>query len=165
MHCFVHWLAGAGQYNNEYLIITRPISNSIGATGLYRITQPMLATLGIQGAPADQFQLWRNGVEVPIYTSVPAGTLGAADYIEFWGFMNDGKPDTKLYSNPTFQMSDQLSLTTDTAAFFLTVNPAGGNQRTTAAVNNVAGNILPPEPYFMSEEKLPLAGEWRTCWK
>lgn len=147
-------LLARAQYNNEWIDYNKTYFKfKVGATGLYRITQPMLATLGIQGTPADQFQLWRNGVEVPIYTSVAAGTLSAGDYIEFWGFMNDGKPDTKLYSNPTFQMSDQLSLTTDTAAFFLTVNPAGGNQRTTSAVNNVAGNVLPPDPYFMYKKR------------
>src|SRR6185295_15871883 len=110
-------LLAQAQYNNEWIDYNKTYFKfKVGATGLYRITQPMLASVGIQGAPADQFQLWRNGVEVPIYTSIPTGTFGGADYIEFWGLMNDGKSDTKLYSNPTFQMSDHLSLFTDTAA-------------------------------------------------
>ena len=64
--------------------------------------------------------------------------------------MNDGKKDTKLYRNPDYQLSDHWSLETDTAAYFLTVNPSGGNLRYTDAPNNVAGTTLPPEPYFMN---------------
>ena len=63
--------------------------------------------------------------------------------------MNDGKPDLKLYKNPANQPGDAWSLQTDTAAFFLTVNPAGGNLRLNDDANNVAGNVLPPDPYFM----------------
>ncbi len=44
------------------------------------------------------------------------------------------------------------SFQTDTAAFFLTINPAGGNLRMLNAVNNVAGNVLPPDPYFIYTE-------------
>ena len=60
---------------------------------MYRISQTVLASIGIGSTPAEQFQLWRNGREVPIYTSVPSGTLSGSDFIEFWGEKNDGKPD------------------------------------------------------------------------
>jgi hypothetical protein len=33
--------------------------------------------------------------------------------------------------------------------FFLTVNPAGNNSRLINTSNNVAGNTIPAEPYFM----------------
>ena len=75
------------------------------------------------------FQLWRNGEQVRIYTSVSSGTLGASDFIEFWGFMNDGKKDNSLYIKPEYQPSDRYSMETDTASFFLTVNTSGGNLR------------------------------------
>ena len=35
-------------------------------------------------------------------------------------------------------------------AYFLTVNPSGNNLRFMNAANNVAGNTLPPKPYFMN---------------
>src|SRR6185369_15239278 len=133
-------LLAKAQYNNEWIDYNKTYYKfKVGSTNLYRITQPMLNSVGIGNVPADQFQLWRNGQQVAIFTSVASGAMGAGDYIEFWGEMNDGKPDTKLYSNPSFQISDQLSLETDTAAFFLTVNPAGGNLRVVNDANNVAG--------------------------
>jgi len=147
-------LLAKAQYNNEWIDYNKTYYKfKVGSTNIYRITQPMLNSVGIGNVPADQFQLWRNGQQVPIYTTVASGPFGAADYIEFWGEMNDGKPDTKLYSNPTFQLSDQLSLETDTAAFFLTVNPAGGNLRVVNDANNVAGNVLPAEQYFMHKRR------------
>ena len=87
-----------------------------------------------------------------LYTSVSSGPLGGADFIEFWGEKNDGRPDSTLYRDPSYILSNKHSFQTDTAAFFLTVNPAGGNLRMQETVNNVAGNILPPEPYFMFTE-------------
>ena len=138
------------QYNNEWIDYNKTYYKfKVGATGLYRINSAVLQTNGLGSIPAQDFQLWRNGAEVPMYTSVPSGLLGAADYLEFYGEMNDGKPDLKLYKNPANQPGDAWSLQTDTAAFFLTVNPAGGNLRLNDDANNVAGNVLPPDPYFM----------------
>ncbi|HJS56291.1 MAG TPA: C25 family cysteine peptidase, partial [Chitinophagaceae bacterium] len=124
----------------------------VGKTGLYRISQLTLSSVGIGNIPAEQYQLWRNGRQIPLYTSIPSGPLGSGDFIEFWGEKNDGRPDSSLYRDTSFILSDKYSFQTDTAAFFLTVNPAGGNLRMEDAMNNVAGNILPPEPYFMFTE-------------
>jgi hypothetical protein len=63
--------------------------------------------------------------------------------------MNDGKPDKDLYRNADYQLNDKWSLESDTAVYFLTINTSGNNLRLTPAANNVAGNMLPPEPYFM----------------
>jgi hypothetical protein len=140
------------QYNNEWIDYSKTYYKfKVGKTGLYRITQQTLANSLLGNTPAEQFQLWRNGVEVPIYTSVVSGVIPGNGYIEFWGEKNDGKPDKALYKNPANQLSDALSLETDTAAYFLTVNTAGNNLRIIDAANNVAGNILPPETSFMYE--------------
>ncbi len=137
-------------YNNEWIDYNKTYYKfKVGATGLYRISQSVLSGVGLGSVPAEQFQLWRNGQQVSIYTSIPSGSFGASDYIEFFGEMNDGKPDNALYRNPDYQLNDKWSLQTDTAAFFLTVNPAGGNLRLESTVNNIAGNTLAPEPYFM----------------
>lgn len=137
-------------YNNEWIDYNKTYYKfKVGATGLYRISQSVLAGAGLGSVPAEQFQLWRNGQQIPIYTSVASGALGSSDYIEFWGEMNDGKPDNALYRNPDYQLNDKWSLQTDTAAFFLTANPSGGNFHFENTVNNVAGNTLAPEPYFM----------------
>jgi hypothetical protein len=56
-------------------------------TGLLLLTFLPLAFLSEQ---AQNFQIWRNGKQVPLFTSVATGTLGATGYIEFWGEKNDG---------------------------------------------------------------------------
>ncbi|MBG9376987.1 hypothetical protein I5907_12150 [Panacibacter sp. DH6] len=141
------------QYNNEWIDYSKTYYKfKVGKTGLYRISQQTLSANLLGNVPAEQFQLWRNGKQVPIYTSVLTGVLPATGYIEFWGERNDGKPDKALYKNPSNQLSDVLSLETDTAVYFLTVNAAtGSNLRIVNAVNNVAGNTLAPEPYLLYE--------------
>ncbi|HNO98816.1 MAG TPA: C25 family cysteine peptidase, partial [Ferruginibacter sp.] len=141
---------GFSQLNNSWIDYNKTYYKfRLAKDTLTRISQPVLAAAGLGNVPAEQFQLWRNGQQVRIYTSVPTGILGASDYIEFWGEMNDGKPDKALYRNPDYQLSERYSLETDTVSYFLTVNPSGGNLRYTAAVNNTAGNVLPADPYFM----------------
>ena len=137
-------------YNNEWIDHSKTYYKfKVGKTGVYRIPQATLAAAGLASASAEHFQLWRNGVEVPIYTSVAAGPFSASDFIEFWGVMNDGKPDRALYRDPNFQLNNKWSLQTDTASYFLTVNSTGANKRLVNTTNNVAGNTLPAEPYFM----------------
>ena len=53
----------------------------------------------------------------------------------------------QLYKYDSLQMSDKLSMLTDTAAYFLTVN-SGINKRFTTISNDVAGNVLAPETGF-----------------
>lgn len=140
----------AQSYNNEWIDYSKAYYKfQIPRTAIYHITQSTLASLGLQNVPVEQFQLWRNGLEETIYTSVPTGPLPAGGFIEFWGKQNDGKPDKALYKNPANQLDDTYSLETDTATYFLTVNPIGGNKRFVNAINNVSGNTLPPDPYFM----------------
>src|SRR5258708_40024571 len=106
--------AGAQVYNNEWINYSRTYYKfKVGTTGLYRINQPTLAALSIGNTPAEQFQLWRNGQQVAIYTSVQTGPMGAADYIEFWGEMNDGIPDSIMYRIPEQQLNKKWSLQTD----------------------------------------------------
>ncbi len=137
-------------YNNEWIDYTKTYYKfKVGKDGLYRISGASLAASGLGSATAQSFKLWRNGVEVPIYTSVASGTLGSSDYIEFWGKMNDGKPDKELYRDATFQLNDKWSLISDSAAYFLTTTTAGTNMRLQPTANNVPGNTLPVEPYFM----------------
>lgn len=142
--------AGYSQLNNSWIDYSKTYFKfKLAKDTLTRIPQPVLAAAGLGSVPAENFQLWRNGKEVRMYTSVPTGVLGSGDFLEFWGLMNDGKPDKNLYRNPDYQLCDKYSLDTDTATFFLTVNPAGGNLRYVATTNNTAGNTLPADPYFM----------------
>jgi len=144
------FLMKAQVYNNEWIDYNKTYYKfKLGATGLYRITQAALISIGLDNTPAENFQLWRNGREIALYTSVPSGILGGSDYIEFWGEMNDGKPDKPLYLESDYQLNDHWSLETDSASYFLTVNSSTPNKRLESTINNVAGNTLSPEPYFM----------------
>ena len=141
----------AQQYNNSWIDYTKTYYKfKIGTNGLYRINQTTLSGLGLSNIPAEQFQLWKNGQEIRLYTSLPNGLMTSTDYLEFWGTINDGKQDTKLYRNTDYQLSDHWSLETDTAAYFLTVNPVSTNLRFVNSANNVSSNLLSPEPYFLN---------------
>src|SRR6185369_10047753 len=150
--------ANSQVYNNEWINYSQTYYKfKVGATGLYRISQPALSSIGLGSTPAELFKLWRNGKEIPVYTTVATGSMGESDYIEFWGEMNDGKPDLPLYRLPDFQLDDKWSIETDTAFYFLTVTSSASNLRYQPTANNVALNILPVEPYFMRS----VGTQWR----
>ncbi|MGG9960766.1 C25 family cysteine peptidase [Ferruginibacter sp. SUN106] len=149
---FVMTLAFAGfsQLNNSWIDYNKTYYKfKITKDTLCRLYQPQLAAAGLGSTPAQNFQLWRNGQQVRIYTSVATGTLGASDFIEFWGQMNDGRPDKTLYRDADFQLDDKYSLFTDTATYYLTVNSISANLRYVQTANPVAGNVLPADAYFM----------------
>lgn len=145
-------MAKAQVYNNEWI---QDFSKSyykfkVGKDGLFRISKTLLDSAGLGAVPAEQFQLWRNGVQVPIYTSVASGAFPVGAYIEFWGQMNDGIPDKQLYRRPEYQVDDKWSLSTDTSTYFLTSNTSITNNRRIVNDNNdVSGTTLPVEPYFI----------------
>ena len=146
---FVARAASGQSYYNEWIDFSKTYYKfKVGSTGLYRINVTDLTALGLGSEPVQNFQLWRNGKQVTLFTSSPTGPLGAGGYIEFWGERNDGVTDIDLYRVPGYQLSDQLSLITDTASFFLTA-AVGSNSRFATTANNVTGNTLPAEPYFM----------------
>src|SRR5436190_12154018 len=143
-------LVKAQNFNNEWIDYNKTYYKfKVGATGLYRINQSALASWGLGTVQAQHFQLWRNGQEVPIYTSIQTGLFGESDYSEFWGKRNDGKVAKVMYRIQDHQLNDAWNFNTDTAAFFLTVNTTSPNFRLAPTINDVAGNSLPAEPYFM----------------
>jgi hypothetical protein len=143
-------LSQAQNYNNEWIDYNKTYYKfKVATTGLYRISVEALASIGLSNANADHFQLWRNGVEVPLYTTSQNAPLSTGGYIEFWGEMNDGLPDKPLYRQPEWQLNERASLQTDTSVYYLTINSAGNNRRLVTTVNDVAGNTLPAEPYLM----------------
>ena len=140
----------AQSFMNEWIDFNKTYYKfNVGATGLYRISQTQLNAMGIATADASHFQLWRNGQQVPIFTSTVNGALPANGFIEFYGEVNDGKWERRMYLEPSYQINDRWSLFTDTATYFLTVNTnAAQNKRFVTTTNNL-GSGLPAEPYFM----------------
>ena len=143
-----YFMAGAQQYSNEWIDYGKTYYKfKVPVSGLYRISHATLAGVNLGNTDAAHFQLWRNGAEVPIYTSTQNGPLATGGYIEFWGEANDGKPDSLLYREYQDQINNTRSLFSDTATYFLTVNPAAGNKRLLPTANTANGAA--PEPYFM----------------
>jgi hypothetical protein len=134
----------AQAYNNEWIDYSKTYYKfKIGATGAYRIGQSSLPA-ALAGVPVEQLQLWRNGSQVPIYTSSASGVLPANGFIEFWGEKNDGTPDKPLFTNPNYQINKVASLQTDTASFFLTVNTnTAQNIHYTTADNTIPSGATP----------------------
>jgi hypothetical protein len=144
LFCYGISIVKAQQYNNEWINYSRTYYKfKLAETGLCRIGQSVLSAAGLGTVPAEQFQLWRNGQQIPLYTSVSTGAFGASDYIEFWGEQNDGVPDQKLYREPVNQYNGKWSLETDTVAYFLTVNPSLGNLRLVPTANALPSSLAP----------------------
>jgi len=138
------------QFNNEWIDYSKTYYKfKVGSSGLYRIGPELLQQAGLGNVPLEHFKVFRNGQEVPLFTTRPSGTAGPSDYIEFYGEMNDGKPDAKLYRQASLHLDDTWSLMTDTAAYFLTIDASAANLRIDAETNDVAGNTLAPDPYFI----------------
>lgn len=116
---------------------------------LYRISYATLMSYGLQNVPVEQFQFWRNGSQVAVYTYPSTGVMGPDGFIEFWGLHNDGKTDRDLYRFSNYQSHDRWSMFSDTAWYYLTVNAAGNNLRITDAPNNALSSQLTPDSFFM----------------
>ena len=141
--------SATAQLNNSWIDYSKTYFKfKLAADNIARIPQSALASAGLAGANADHFQLWRNGQQVRLFTSITAAPLGSTDFIEFFGEMNDGKADAQLYKDPQFQLADRYSLETDTSTYFLTVNTAGGNLRFNTATNS-SPSAATPDAFFM----------------
>lgn len=125
-----------------YDIVNAPIRK-----GIVRINQPTLASAGLSTVPAEQFQLWSNGVQQPIYTSKTTGIFGPTDFIEFYGEIANGKIDHDFYPSPNDQINTNWNLSTDSSTYFLTTN-SGINLRLFDAPNNAASSLLAAEKNF-----------------
>ncbi|GAB3021670.1 hypothetical protein GCM10027051_28770 [Niabella terrae] len=148
--------AGGQSFNNEWINYGNTYYKfKIGSTGLYRIPQSVLAAAGLGTADVSQLQLWRNGVEQPMYTSATSGILGSDGYIEFWGQANDGQADLPLYRNAADQINDTRSLFTDSASYFLTINTTTANRRLETTPNTIPTGVG-RETYFMYTATVPV---------
>ncbi len=125
-----------------YDIVNAPIRK-----GIVRINQPALAAAGLSAVPAEQFQLWCNGVQQSIYASKPTGIFGPTDFIEFYGEIANGEIDRDFYPSPDHQINANWNLSTDSSTYFLTSN-SGINLRLFDAPNNAASSLLAAEKNF-----------------
>lgn len=136
------------QFHNEWIDYNKTYYKiQTASDGIYRITKTTLDAAGLGNINAQDFQLWHNGTEAPVYTSKNTGPLGPGDYLEFFGEKNDGKADRALYRNQNNHLTDKTSLFTDTTIFFLTVNTGGINKRFQTITNDLGGVLPQPAAY------------------
>ncbi|MCC6725722.1 MAG: hypothetical protein IT258_14530, partial [Saprospiraceae bacterium] len=140
-------------YGNEWIVFDQTYFKlKVGQDGVYRIGA---AALGNAGVPIGQvagerFQLWHNGEQVPIFTSTD-GLFGPNDHLDFFGKMNRSELDRYLFRNPdSMMMNPHYSLVTDTAAYFLTWAPTGGNLRYQTIPNDLT-NPPTKEAYYTAK--------------
>lgn len=122
----------------------------IAQEGIYRISKAQLDAIGMGGVSGNQFAIYREGQEVPIYTST-AGAFGSNDFIELYATKANGKVDTKLYVDPSFQPNIDVNIISDTAYYFLTYDN-GVHQRL-----QLINNSIPPA-------QVPAAYCWATSY-
>lgn len=133
-------------YNQTYFKI------KVGQDGIYRVTSQSLENAGVplSQVNGEQFQLWHNGQQTPIYTTTNS-TFSASDFIEFFGEKNTSELDRFLFRNPDSMMMNPLySLVTDTSAYFLTWVSNGGNLRFQNTANDLT-NLPAKEDYYMAK--------------
>jgi hypothetical protein len=153
-------LSAQAQYGFEWIRTGQPYYKfGIAVTGVYKLDSAVLASAGINLAGIDpaRFQLFRNGVEQPVYIHGEAdGVLNAGDFIEFFGVRNDGSFDTQLYTSPDAQPHPWYSLFSDTSVYFLTILPAGSPVTAKRYALSTDQNTAPytPEPYYIHEDKV-----------
>lgn len=124
----------------------------VGSNGIYRITQRQLDSIGIANSDASHFQLWKNGEEIAIYTSVATGQIPAEGFIEFFGEINNGAWEKRLYLKPEYQINKDVSLLSDSSTYFLTINTSSVNKRYEQIENNLSSS-LPVDSFFMHKLK------------
>lgn len=141
-------------FGNEWIRYGQPYFKILVANdGIYRIPYSTLAEQGVpvENVAGAQFQLFRLGEEVPLYTTTE-GIFGVNDFIEFFGARNRGELDRHLYRNPDTEMLNPLySIATDTSAYFLTWAVPGAPTQRYQTINNDLSNPPPKEEWFWHE--------------
>ncbi len=120
--------------------------------GIYRLSSQVMINSGIPVSQlrGEQFQVFFNGREIPIYTS-NEGQFAGNDFIEFFGEQNRSQLDRFLFKNPDTEMMNPLySMVTDSSAYFLTWKQSGGNRRVATIPNNLT-NLPPKEEFYQAE--------------
>jgi len=147
------------QYGNEWINYSNTYYKfKVGKDGIYRIGKAQLADIGMAAVEGSKFAIFREGAEIPVYVSTD-GIFSDNDFIEFYGRGADGKMDTELYTDPSYQPTDKYGILSDTAFYFITY--ADGVHQRIVNDNNDIPTIPPtPEPFFWftgTPATLPLA--------
>lgn len=140
----------AQPYKNEWINYNKTYYKfAVKDQGLFRISKATLNNVGLGNVNAEDFQLWRDGKEQPVYTTQATGPLAVDGYLEFFGRPLDGTLDTELFPDQANHVYKDLSFFSDTSWYYLTINPGQPNARFLNETNPVATTSLIPDSFFL----------------
>jgi FMN-dependent NADH-azoreductase len=120
--------------------------------GFYKISISALTNIGLPaGVLGDNLQLYRDGVEQPIFVS-NTGVLSSTDFIEFYGEKANGNVEKRLYKDSTLNLNPTQNLVSDTAVYFITYNNASGHKRY-HSLPNILINLPVKENYCLVSQR------------
>ena len=145
-------------YGFEWIKTYQPyVKFNITKKGLYRIDS--LALLSWNNKDPRKFQLFKNGVEQPIFIQGAAdGVFNASDFIEIYAEPNDGLGDKEIYRTAAEQPQTFRSIFSDTGVYFLTVLPDTSlvqPLRLLPYTDNDYSNYLPEPRYSVLQTIVP----------
>lgn len=145
----------AQPYGNEWINYTQEYYKiKIAQNGVYRIDAATLAAAGATSIDPRRIQIFNKGIEQYLFVQDNNGDniLNSSDFIEFYAEANDGKLDSLLYKNTSFVPNPYYSLVNDTAAYYLTWNASGLNNRMFIVSDTAGFSTYTPDNYFFKEE-------------
>ncbi len=137
-------------YGNEWIDYDRYYFKiMLAEDGIYRVSYQTLQEKIPANIEGKQLQLFHMGEEIPMYVT-NENTLGANDYLEFYGQKNSASLDTLFFQNGASDMlNPYYSMFTDTSAYYITWTDTGEPaNRYLEIPNNISGSDV-PEPYFI----------------
>lgn len=136
------------QYGNEWIVPGQTYYKiQTAQNGMYAVQSSQLPLAN--GINSGTLQLWHRGIEQKIAIKNDLnGIFDSGDSIIFFGQLNDGTLDTKLYTPTTSQPHKYYNLYNDTTAYFLTWGSATVGKRITSDLTNT---ILTPESFHRAQ--------------
>jgi hypothetical protein len=140
---FISYAKAQAQYGNEWIVPSQPYYKlSTAKNGMYALTRAQLQAAGVpnlNSVDPRNFQIWHRGVEQKILVTGEAdGVFNNTDSLIFYGKINDGTMDTKVYQPTTSQPHTYYNIYNDTTAFFLTWGSTPSTKRITKDLTSSA---------------------------
>lgn len=133
------------QFANDWIDYSKPhFKINVSTEGIYRINASTLNSVGLNFVNSDNYQIFRNGKQVPIYINKTGSNV---NYIEFYAYPNDGELDAEVFKNPAWQINEHHSLFSSTAVYYLSFNGTGNNARIIETPNSLTA-LPAKENYF-----------------
>jgi hypothetical protein len=150
-----------GNFGNEWINYNQNYYKiKVLEDGFYHIDKQTLLRdiIGMTQIPSQNFQLFYQGQEVPLYVHT---TNGEVEYMAFYAKKNKGELDVNMYRNPAHHLNPEYSLISDTATYFLTWNVYGVTQQYQNHTSNFTGAPV-KENYYMHESKTVFNNNWNS---